>query len=950
MAGARPPVAGRADEIAVMLALVRDAVGGAASAVLVSGEPGVGKTSLVRHACQFAPDRIDVVWASCLPLTSLATPLLPLRSALPDPSIVGGSDPVFDVDAWLDRSTALRPVLLVVDDVQWADDSTLDVLMYVLAGRPDRGLGVAVTLRTGGDAVGHRLHRWLADVRRLPRVRELPLGRLDRSATRDQIGGLFGQPPFEALVDEVYARTDGNPYLTSLLVRGVAPDAVALPSHLPGELRDALARAWHGLSGPARELTSVIAVAGRPQRVDQLRFGGGVVPLLRESVEAGVLRCDPAGRYWFTHPMLAEVLVDGLLPEERRALHAAFAATLAPRGGEPDGMGVDEMVNLADHYYRAGMAESAFRWALSGAQAARATGGSAEALQLLRRAFELWPEVAEPGMSRAELLRRMRVAAREDGRQFEELAAIEQLLAQTDRGREPLIAAELMVSRMRLRFITGIEYPNVGDVAEAVRISAVDPSSPEHALATAELAGAMLWHEDPAGVPIARRAVALARRCGSDRALVWALIADVMAHGITGDYSHMRQALHARAIAARLGDFAAYTAATYCASNSFDAAGLREVMALYREAYEELVALDAPHAYVSEMMTVVAGDLSTTGDWRGCLTLLRVALGVSPGRRADTRARLTAALLACRQGRAAEADAHLARAEELFGDTSDFLVFNFDAVRAELAAAAGDTERAVACALTGLGLPAPPLEVERLLPVAERALADLAETYRDRHEDPAPALTRLHDLRQKYPRVVVDTGGQNGQSTYYLRVTDAMQQLTDAETARARSDPDEAARWQQAAELCHDAELRWDEAYCRWRQAQTSARDRTARRETVVALRQAYELAVDLQAAPIITDLTALARTARIPLLSATAPEPIADQTVPGLTPREREILAHIVAGRTYAEIAHTLVLSEKTISVHVSNMLRKTNAANRIELAQLARRLQIPDGQTASD
>jgi hypothetical protein len=228
---------------------------------------------------------------------------------------------------------------------------------------------------------------------------------------------------------------------------------------------------------------------------------------------------------------------------------------------------------------------------------------------------------------------------------------------------------------MRLRFITGIEYASVADVAEAVRISAVDPSSPEHALATAELAGAMLWHEDLAGRTIARRAVALARRCGSDRALVWALIADVMAHGITGDYSLMPQALHARAIAARLRDFDAYTAATYCASNSLDAADLSEMMALYREAYEELTALGAPHTYVSEMKTVVAGDLSLTGDWRGCLALLR-----SPRVRAGwpTPRPPHRGLLACRQGRAAEGDAHLARAEELFGDKSDFLVFNFD--------------------------------------------------------------------------------------------------------------------------------------------------------------------------------------------------------------------------------------------------------------------------------
>ena len=99
-------------------------------------------------------------------------------------------------------------------------------------------------------------------------------------------------------------------------------------------------------------------------------------------------------------------------------------------------------------------------------------------------------------------------------------------------------------------------------------------------------------------------------------------------------------------------------------------------------------------------------------------------------------------------------------------------------------------------------------------------------------------------------------------------------------------------------------------------------------------------MATDLQAVPILTELEALARGARIPLTPPAA-ETAGDETaIPGLTRREREILAYLVAGRTYAEIARALVLSEKTVSVHVSNMLHKTGTTNRVELAQLAHRL----------
>jgi DNA-binding NarL/FixJ family response regulator len=167
-----------------------------------------------------------------------------------------------------------------------------------------------------------------------------------------------------------------------------------------------------------------------------------------------------------------------------------------------------------------------------------------------------------------------------------------------------------------------------------------------------------------------------------------------------------------------------------------------------------------------------------------------------------------------------------------------------------------------------------------------------------------------------------------------------MQDLADAETARGLDSPDQAAGWHRAAQACQDAVLPWDEAYCRWREAEAALRDRATRQQGVAALREAHRLAIDLQALPILTQVETLARTARIPLGE---PEPRRNgdsDPFPGLTGREREILPHLVAGRTYAEIAKALVLSEKTVSVHVSNMLRKTGTANRVELAQLANRV----------
>ncbi len=954
----RRPLVGRAGEVDALVGLARRAVQGRAGALLVTGAAGVGKTALLREGCRQVAADADVLWAGCLPLTSLAVPFLPLRSALrewaaggvPVPALVhsagaapGGGAVEFDV--WLDGVCRQRPVLLMVDDLHWADQSSLDVLMYVVAGPAQRRLAIAATVREGEVGPGHPLRRWLADVRRLPGVESLRLDRLDRLATAQQLAGLLGSPPRESLVDDLFARTRGNAYLTTLLARGLPPDATRLPRDLPADLRDAVVYAWQALSQPARELTRLIAIAGRPQRADRLYevaaatgLGGEVVPLLREAVDGGVLAVGSDGRCWFVHPLLAEVLEEGLLPEERRARHAAFAKVLEPSAGQADladQAGVEPVVDLADHHYRAEHVEEAYRWALRGAEAADRAGGSTEMLRLLRRAVDLWPRVPDPDRSRVDLLRRIRDAAERTGEHEEELAAVEDLLTVVDRDRQPLLRAELLVRRMQLRFFTGREFGGLAGVREAVEISAVAPGSAEHALAMAELADVELWRGVPSGPARAQEALRLARACGSAKALTYALTAMMLARLVAGEGAVPADAEESQAAAARVPDFFAFVHASIVGAFSIDAS-VRAVVDTMRRSREQLTALGAPHAYAAWLGAQEAQGLLLLGEWRACVERLRVALGASPGPTADVIARLTAAQLACWQGRSAEALAHLARADELFAEQSTFVVHPFDAVRTELAVASGDTERAVSTALTAVQADVPSSMIERVIPLAARALATEAQSLRDQGADSRPVIARLDDLRRRYPEVVADL--EPGQA--YQAQLRAMQALYDAEVCRARLDADAGNAWMRAADGCHEGELAWDEAYARWRAAEALLPDRESREAGVAALRRAYELAVDLQAAPLLSEVEALARGARVPLTVEPVPLPVETAALSGLTPREREILGYVAAGRTYGEIARTLVVSEKTISVHISNMLRKTGTANRVELTQLAQRL----------
>ena len=176
-----------------------------------------------------------------------------------------------------------------------------------------------------------------------------------------------------------------------------------------------------------------------------------------------------------------------------------------------------------------------------------------------------------------------------------------------------------------------------------------------------------------------------------------------------------------------------------------------------------------------------------------------------------------------------------------------------------------------------------------------------------------------------------------------------LQALYEAECARARADPDRARAWTTAATLLARTKLAWDEAYARWRagEALLAHGGGDARRAAAEHLRLAHTLAKRLGAQPVLDAVESLARSARIRLETVGAPDDVVGRAAAGrdgvvrLTPREREVLEHVVAGRTYAEIAGALFLSEKTVSSHISNLLRKTGTANRVELAAWAGRTQ---------
>ena len=949
---------GRVREHERVRSALQDARDGRMAALLVSGDAGVGKTRLIEHVCaDRADDGLLVLRGVCLPMAATTVPLMPLRTAfrrLPE----GVSPPALDdvvhtggapvaVDSWLDRASRDRAVVLVVDDVQWADEASLDVLTYVFAGPGDRSLAVLLTLRRDEVGVGHPVRRWLPDVRRMPCLTELHVGPFDRLETGDQLHALLGAPPHESLVTEVQARTGGNAYLNRLLVEGLPADSRALPPGLPEDLRTAVLRPWERLSRPARELVLAVAVGGEVAAGPALARAAdlsGASPedlprLLRDAVDAGVLELSPDGGHWFHHPLQAEALESLLAGDERRRMHALLAraceAELVARAGPHHEGEVAQFAAVAGHHSLAGELDDAYAWTLRALDAAERLGDQQAALTLLRQAVDLHPRLQDAPEALHGLLVRLKDAAARLGEHEVEHAAVEALLADTDESEEPLLVSELLVRGEHLRLSTGRGFLRVEPMRRAVELARPWPESWQYGFALAEVAHASLWADTPDAQDAVAAAVEAAEVIDHPRVTAYAYAAAAMGADFADRPGGPELAARGVQGAAEARDWWGFVHASLWEANTMASHGGLSWAGIVRARREQLAGLGGAHTHLAWLSVSEAGVLVRCGEWRGATELLRVSLGSDPGTLGDIQARLVAAWLAVAQGRQQEAEDHMSRADELAADTTAFLAWQFDAIRTLVRTGAGDARGAYAAAMAGLlSAGVPPTMCEWLCPLAARALADLVAEAQERGADPGEHALLIDDLVGRFPHVVPDGSTGNPE---YRRQLDALDAWYAAEVARGRGGLDEAALWRRAAELL-DGVLPWDAAYTAYRAGESALLHPSGSREdAAVLLRRAAALATELRAEPLLRDVTALAAAARIPLDPVEAVPGNAIRTLPGLTKREREILTHIVAGRTYGEIARALFLSEKTVSSHVSNILRKTGCANRVDLARRA-------------
>ena len=375
------------------LAASLDAVvsGGHGRLVLVSGEAGVGKTTLVRRFCAERGRSVRVLWGTCDALFT-PRPLGPLfdvaeATAGELADLVASGARSHEVVAALARELRSRaPTVMVLEDVHQADGATLDV-MRLLGRRAGRlSALIVVTYREEGLAALHPLRIVVGELATARDVVRLAIDPLSPAAVAE-LARPHGVDP-----DELFRRTGGNPFfVTEALAAGT--DAV------PRTVRDAVLARAARLSDPARRLLEAVAVAPPHAEVRLLEaIAGDVVGSLEECLASGMLEAGPDS-VAFRHELARLTVHESLAPDRAVALHRAALRAIA----DPAWLPVD-LDRLAHHAAGAGDVDAVLRFAPSAADRAAALGAHREASAHYARALRFADALAPA--AHAELLER----------------------------------------------------------------------------------------------------------------------------------------------------------------------------------------------------------------------------------------------------------------------------------------------------------------------------------------------------------------------------------------------------------------------------------------------------------------------------------------------------------------------------------------------------------------
>jgi len=953
------PFVARAEQVARLTEALDRARTGTPALVLLGADAGVGKTRLLRHVAQVvAAGGARVVTGHCVDLGEIGLPYLPFAEALgvlrtldPDAvagvvatrpalgrllgggpaDVVAGSDAderreLFEgvVEALTACASADRPLLLVLEDLHWADASSRDLLRFVASRLADQPLLVVATYRT--DDL-HRRHPWrpvAAELARHPRSTHLALAPFAGDELREFAAAVAGRPLPDALLQRVRERAEGNAYFTEELIEAGA-DAAALPWSLADVLRTRVER----LDAATVRLVQLASAAGRRVEEPLLRAaaqaGPGTDPAtvdaaLREAVTQHVLVVEDA-RIAFRHALLAEAVYGDLLPGEAAAAHRAFLTAL-DASDTPSAA-----AQRATHALRVPDLPVALTASWQAAAQARRVLAPAEELRHLEVVLRLWdavPDVAatlpEP---HAAVLGLAAGAASRAGESERAVQLARSALAAA--GDDP--AARAGARTVLARHLLGMEEVDAA-LTEASTALTELPDVPSRerawALATFARAALNLGREDEAE-EVATRAAQIAREVGDAAAESDALTTTAVAERLDHERS-TRLLTEALARARQTDDHAIelrirfnLTSTSYYAGHLARAA--QEAASGRRRALDLGMAW-APHGVDLRMLDAlvrfVRGDLSPaqTADADGAPGYARALVAAVDLYAATARGDADVVERAAALEPWWPRDALVALLAG--GNAVDALTW-----QGRTTAAREHADR-VDAHLRSLWSPAY-LGGIWLTALTLAAVADEAAARRAAGDDATDLVAEADARLARVERTAAEGRPRGGRLGPEGRAWIARAR---AEHARAvgRTDPD---LWRTAvAELAYGH--RYETARTRWRLAEAllAADDRAAAgAEAGTALAEARTMG----AVPLADAVADLVRRARLGGDVPVSPAPDV------LTAREAEVLALVAQGLSNRQVGERLFISGKTVSVHVSNLLAKLGASGRTEAVAIA-------------
>jgi ATP/maltotriose-dependent transcriptional regulator MalT len=985
----RAPLIGRLNELAHLEAALRRADQGSPATVLISGEAGVGKSRLLREfAGPVAGKGARVLVGACVDLGGGDLPYAPLVDALRTLVRDVGADTVRELAGpaypalarlapflgnhldpaapdqnarsqmfegvlrMLDRLGADAPVVMIVEDLHWADRSTLDLLDFLVRAVTRERLLLVASYRSSDLWPGHPLRSVLAELERTRRAERLELAEFTIDELRTFLTALLGSAPGTNQVERLYELSDGNAFFVEELIVAGAHQPVAKPDRpaIPQPLRDVIITRVEVLGKSAQRVLRLAAVAGRYVGHRLLAAAcelseRTLLSALRKCVDHHLLAARPNDdAYAFRHALAREAVYEDLLPGERMRLHAAVATVLDRDHSLAYTTGRSVATELAHHWFLASDTPRALAASVLAGRDASEVCAFAEAERQYSRALTLWSRAPEPerlaGMSYVQLLGRAAEAAWWAGHPEQAIERTCEALGEVES--EHRVERAALFERLgRYRWESGDAEGTHRAYARADELLHPDPPSPLRARVRAARAMALVSSGDHAlGLRLGTEAVDMARTVGATAEEGLALSTTGLALVVTGRpddaIAALRRSVEIARACGHLEDLhRAYAGLVFALEGTGRTA---EALDVASAAVEHGRTQGLPVIGGGLLLAHVAILLMELGRWDEAVRVALEALERDMPFRSATFLCLVLAEVAVHRGRFDDAEQRLATCRETIPRMeAPHATASLHTCVAQLAIWRRRYEqasRSIAEGLAALTDLHDDVQTLRLCALGARVQADEAERQAALGTrvatDVSPTITALGVA---VARVIgsVDSGG--------LRPEAAVERL-QCTAELTRLDANGSALWGEVAAGWLALERPYPAAYARWRQAEALVAAGHDAATAAAALRQAYATAVDLGAEPLREEIDALARRTRIVLAEVAQPVEVPDPF--HLTRREYQVLDLLCEGRTNRQIARELFITERTASVHVSNILTKLGVTNRGEAAAVAYRLDL--------